>query len=170
MKGILVRDAKPKDLPEVVKINRALQYPKRTDGFLVCRKSVDDLNKLLEVCARFLVADAGGRVVGYLIALDDTKNPGDSEIFSFYASRYTNFIFIDQIGVLPDYQRQGVGRELYEELIKNEKRRILLDIIIEPRNQQSISFHEAIGFKSTGYITPWKNGSKAMVYEFEGKR
>ena len=58
---------------------------------------------------------------------------------------------------------------LYRELVGNEKRGILTDIMIEPGNQQSISFHEAIGFESIGDVIPWKDGSKAIVYEFKGK-
>ena len=94
MEGIAVRDVKSEDFPEIVEINHTLQYPKRTNRFLVCRRSVGDFNNLLRLCARFLVAEIGGKVVGYLIALDDTKDLGYSESSSFYTNKYRNFIFI----------------------------------------------------------------------------
>ncbi len=167
---ILVRNAKLKDLPGVVKVNHSLHYPERKDGFLIQKRPVEEFKKILGICKYFFIAEVGRRVVGYLIVMDETADFLDNEIFSFYVGRYKNFVFIEQIGVLPDYQRRGIGRALYKKLLEIERKRVLVDFMIKPRNSQTISFHKTIGFKSIGDIIHLKNGWKARVYEFKGKR
>jgi uncharacterized protein len=160
---VLIRDAQKEDLDGIVEVNRLSQYNEKANG-LVQQREKEEFQKLLRISKRFIVAKHNGKIVGYLILLDETalyKN----EFFSFYQKKYKNFVFVDQVATHPAHRRKGVARAMYGAFLPLEKKRILLDILIKPRNPESIAFHASLGFKPTGDCIHLKSGMCAEVYE-----
>jgi predicted GNAT superfamily acetyltransferase len=80
----------------------------------------------------------------------------DSVNFTWFAQRYERFIYLDRVVVDPAHHGQGLGRALYEEVITRaqsimpEAEQFCLEVNLRPRNDQSLAFHEALGFTEIG--------------------
>jgi predicted GNAT superfamily acetyltransferase len=80
----------------------------------------------------------------------------DSVNFSWFAERYQNFIYLDRVVVDPAFQGCGLGRAMYEEVIARAAREMpaaeqfCLEVNLRPRNDQSLGFHERLGFAEVG--------------------
>ena len=58
------------------------------------------------------------------------------------------FIYLDQISILPEFQRKGVGTALLNKILENVREPIVAFIVELPlTNKASIYWHEANGFK-----------------------
>ncbi|AER19801.1 GNAT family N-acetyltransferase [Streptococcus suis] len=87
------------------------------------------LQKALEHSLLVLAAVDGERLVGLLRAVGD----GDS------------IVFIQDILVLPTYQRQGIGRQLLEQAVTHFPGIYQLHLLTD-NTEKTRSFYEAIGF------------------------
>jgi len=97
---------------------------------------------------RILVAEAKGRLVGYIIGTIKSSPP---------VLLPPRFGFITDICVTPEWRRTGVGRRLYETLQEWFKERGLniVQLNVAQRNRVSQAFWEEIGFQ--GYMEyMWK--------------
>lgn len=100
--------------------------------------------RLAEVRAQglpYLVAEAGGRVVGYAYAAPYRSRP---------AYRYT---LEDSVYVDRDCAGRGVGRRLLERLVSEAAAcgfRQMIAVIGDSANRPSIALHEACGFARVG--------------------
>lgn len=91
----------------------------------------------------FLVAEAGGRVVGYAYASPYRARP---------AYRYT---LEDSVYVDRDCAGRGVGRQLLDRLVAECVKcgcRQLVAVIGDSANRASIALHEACGFARVGLL------------------
>ena len=167
--SLLVRAASEKDLDGIVKTNRLSLRTEKTNG-LIQERTRREFAKLLAISKYFIVTESNGEIVGYAIILDEDAPYSENEIFSFYPIKYKNFVFIDQVAVRPDHRRKGVAKAMYGRFLSSEKKRVLVDFLVEPRNDESMAFHEAMGFKSIGDFIKLKNGMRAEVYEHSPKK
>jgi uncharacterized protein len=80
----------------------------------------------------------------------------DSVNFTWFAQRYERFIYLDRVVVDPVHHGQGLGRALYEEVIARsqkimpEAEEFCLEVNLRPRNDQSLAFHDRMGFTEVG--------------------
>lgn len=88
--------------------------------------------KALANCETVITAWDGTRLVGLINAIDD----GELTAYSHY------------LCILPDYQGQGIGRELLRQLKQKYKQYLYLILIAE--NEPLIKYYEANGFKQIG--------------------
>lgn len=99
------------------------------------------------------VATIDGRVVAFLFAMRATGRYGN-ENFEWFASRYTNFIYIDRIVVDRAYARRQIGTALYVDLFgfaaRHSVKRVTCEYNIEPPNLASRAFHVSFGFREIG--------------------
>jgi predicted GNAT superfamily acetyltransferase len=163
--SVSVRRATTKDLEGIMEVNVLSMRSGSANG-LIQKRSKEEFEKLLRISKYFIVAESGGEIVGYVVVLDEGAPYPENEIFSFYPKKYKNFVFIDQVAVRPDCRRMGIAEAMYGYFLLTEKKRILVDFLVEPRNHESIAFHEAIGFESIDDFIQLKNGMRAEVYEF----
>lgn len=103
-----------------------------------------------------IVARWGTRILGYLgflYVLDE----GD----------------ICNIGVLPEFQRQGVARGLMRKLIEMAESRGISTIHLEVRagNTRAISLYESVGFQMNGRRLSYYSdtGEDALLYVYQNK-
>lgn len=78
----------------------------------------------------------------------------DNPNFTWLKVRYQRFIYIDRVVVNEAARGQGLARRLYAELEKrvvDEKReRLVCEINLDPPNEASDQFHQALGFSPVG--------------------
>jgi predicted GNAT superfamily acetyltransferase len=142
-----LRDATPQDWPRLLALNSAS----------VAELSPLDeqrLRYILELAERCLVVDSGdGAVAGFAIAVA----PGaeyDSENYKWFGERYERFLYLDRIAVDAACRRQGVGALLYDALEAQAAPfgRMVCDVNIAPRNDASLAFHAARGYREVGQL------------------
>ncbi|HEX9580564.1 MAG TPA: ribosomal protein S18-alanine N-acetyltransferase [Gemmatimonadales bacterium] len=82
-----------------------------------------------------LVAEAGGRIVGYLFSRSAAD---EAEVLN--------------LAVAPEYRRAGLGRRLLETVIDRWKTRGLKRVYLEVRasNEPAQAFYQALGFGPSG--------------------
>jgi predicted GNAT superfamily acetyltransferase len=100
-----------------------------------------------------VVEDEAGDVVAFAIAVA----PGteyDSSNYRWFAERYARYLYLDRIAVDAACRRQGVGARLYDamEQAAAEFERMVCDVNIEPRNDASLAFHAARGYREVGQL------------------
>ncbi|WP_297475112.1 ribosomal protein S18-alanine N-acetyltransferase [Thermococcus sp.] len=122
---VSIRPARLFDIPEVVRIERASfneEYPRGI--FLTFLESNPDT---------FLVAEYGGRVIGYVMGYLRPDMEGH----------------IMSIAVDPEYRRNGIGTalltEVIERLINEGARYIGLEVRVS--NERAIRLYESLGFR-----------------------
>ena len=120
----MIRRFEPKDIPEVLKIERAsFKDPYEMSTFLYLWKVEPE---------GFLVAEVKGKVIGYVMAYSRDE---EGEIVS--------------ISVMPEFRRKGIGRKLMEEAIEYLKGKGVTKVGLEVRkgNEEAIDFYERLGFE-----------------------
>jgi L-amino acid N-acyltransferase YncA len=100
------------------------------------------ISKILEHGFPYIVATIGGVLAGYAYA--SSFRPRDA-----YASTVENSVYVH-----PDFQRNGVGRALMQELIRLTVaggKKAMIAVIADPSNNRaSVALHESLGFDHVG--------------------
>ena len=78
----------------------------------------------------------------------------DSPNYQWVSKRFSNFVYIDRITVLPKFQNEKIGSALYTDLIIFSALEgyddILCEVNIQPANPGSIRFHKRFDFEECG--------------------
>jgi ribosomal protein S18 acetylase RimI-like enzyme len=82
----------------------------------------------------WIVEDAGGRVVGFLVGFISPDHPDEA--------------YIHMVGTSPNHRRSGLGRALYERFFDDARARGARRVraVTWPGNRVSVGFHRAMGF------------------------
>lgn len=141
-----IRDAASADLPEIQGIY-AHHVAHGTASFEEVAPDLVEMTRRYEdVISRglpFVVAESGGRVVGYAYAAPYRQRT---------AYRFT---LEDSVYVAPDSLRGGVGRAALTEVIDRASAlgyRQMIAVIGDSANNPSIRLHEAVGFVRAGRL------------------
>jgi len=114
---------------------------------------LDRLVRLIEISTTALVAHDDAAVAGFCLVLDpDTDYT--SVNYRWFGDRYTNFAYLDRVVVAPEHRGRGVGRALYEHVEADARRAarawFCLEVNLRPRNDESLAFHDRLGFVEVG--------------------
>ena len=142
-----VRPATPQDCPDINEIYR-LAVLTGTGSFEI--EPPDNA----EMARRFEAVVAGG--FPYLVATGGAKVLGFAYANAFRARAAFRYTIEDSIYVAPGNQRDGVGRMLLGELIRQSRDcgfREMIAVIGDSANVASIALHRAFGFKDAGMLT-----------------
>ena len=103
----------------------------------------------------------------YIVALSDGRIVGYAGLWKMFDEGHIN-----NIGVHPDYWRQGIGEQLLLELLVRGRKMGILNFTLEVRasNTGAIKLYEKCGFVSVGerknyYIEPNENAVIMWLYE-----
>ena len=82
----------------------------------------------------YVVDDGDGQLAAFLIGFLSQTDPDEA---------YVHFV-----GVAPERRGEGLGRRLYERFFADARaqQRTRVSCVTSPENQESLSFHEALGF------------------------
>jgi len=83
----------------------------------------------------FVAEDEEGDLVGFLCGFLSQTNADEA---------YVHFV-----GITPDHRGEGLGRTLYERFFDEVRAhgRTVVRCVTSPVNQESVAFHEALGFE-----------------------
>jgi [ribosomal protein S18]-alanine N-acetyltransferase len=134
------------DIENVIAIERAsFRFPWSTRFFL---------DELQVDCARSILAEVDGRIVGYVL-------------FWILAEE----VDIHNIAVHPDFRRQGIGRLLLEQVAAAARRQERLRVTLDVRssNAAAQSLYLSLGFVARGLRKGYysDNGEDALVMALE---
>lgn len=143
---VVIRPATPADLPDIQRI-----YGHHvTTGFASFEEVAPDLAEMtrrytaiVEAGFPYLVAEAGGRVVGYTYCGSYRPRPA-------YRYSVENSVYL-----APESARKGIGRMLLSALIERATalgKRQMVAVIGDSANHGSIGLHTAHGFRMVGVI------------------
>jgi ribosomal protein S18 acetylase RimI-like enzyme len=82
----------------------------------------------------FVAEDEAGELLGFLCGFLSQTNPDEA--------------YIHFVGVSPAHRGEGIGRALYERFFDEVRAegRSVVRCVTSPLNQESVAFHEALGF------------------------
>ncbi len=142
--GLVIRVATVADIPELVRLNADVQQHHIDAEPEIYREPDPEavaawMQKVMST-HEILIAERGGRAVGYLIF-----NEVRREANAFTRAR--SFLLVDQLGV--SERRQGVGRALMEHVQGVARERGLSDVELEVRaaNPSALAFYEALSYQ-----------------------
>jgi ribosomal protein S18 acetylase RimI-like enzyme len=83
----------------------------------------------------FVAEDETGDLVGFVCGFLSQTDPSEA--------------YIHFVGVSPDRRGEGIGRRLYERFFEEvrEAGRAVVRCVTSPANEDSVAFHEALGFE-----------------------
>jgi predicted GNAT superfamily acetyltransferase len=145
---MLLRDYRPEDLPRLHVINEGA-YPG------VASETIEKLGHICDESVIRVIAEIDGEIAGFCLALAAGADY-DSVNFLWFGERYGDFVYLDRVAVDPAFKRRGVGRAMYAEVERLIAERcptaeqFTLEVNIEPRNDESLAFHHALGFVEVG--------------------
>lgn len=129
-----LRQFEPSDLEQVLHINRMCLPENYTSFFFL------DLHKRFP--ETFLVAEDNGTVIGYIMCRIETGLP------NFKIIGITKKGHVISIAVLPQHQRQGVGRALVQEAMEAMLHYNAKECFLEVRasNTSAVNLYKKMGF------------------------
>lgn len=141
--GVSIRDAELGDGDFILSLNAACM-PAVSD------MSAQDLADISGWAHRVLVAEQGGRRLGFLILI----RPGSaypSDNYAWFEARFPRHLYVDRIAVSGEARGLGVGRALYDEAVRiaeaNGDERVTCEVNEQPPNPESMAFHAKLGFR-----------------------
>jgi predicted GNAT superfamily acetyltransferase len=129
------------DWPAVLALNQASVHE---------LSELDDarLQYVLSFAHRALVAEDSSGVVAFAVAMA----PGaayDSRNYHWFDERFERFLYLDRVAVDTRRRRQGIGARVYDEMETAARAfgRMVCDVNLAPRNDASLGFHQARGYR-----------------------
>lgn len=145
--GPTLRPLTPADASVVLAINEASVHH-------LAPLDEDEYRWFLDVAAIAWGAVIEGEVVGFVFVLD----PGvayASRNYAWFSERYERFAYLDRVAIDERARRRGVGSAIYDAVEADASGRgvpLLLEVNVQPRNDASLAFHEARGFREVGNL------------------
>lgn len=152
-----VRSASERDLPKVQTLLaetwRATYVPfygaEKVEALIAEWHSLEALKKRLKTPrSEFLVADDGKVIAGMA--------------YASMAEKPAKTATLHQLYVHPDFQRQGIGRDLFAEIETCFPDADTLRLEVEPKNVSAIAFYERHGFAKVGEVSNCGGGQSGI--------
>ena len=124
------------------------------ESFLPAVSSVDinQMNRFLRFADYFKSVLINNKISGFLIAIQPGKKY-DSLNYKWFEKKFESFIYVDRIVIGSEFQGQGIGKVLYNDLQSYASKKtniITCEVNIKPSNEGSMIFHQKYGFKKVG--------------------
>jgi uncharacterized protein len=142
---LAIRDVQEHDLDAVLAVNNGAG-----EGILPMSKA--QLRHFYDIADYFRVADVGGRLAGFLIALREDADH-DSPNFLWFRERFPRFLYVDRIVIARNNRRHGLGRVFYSDVQSYAEVRVpqlTCEVFLEPRDAATLLFHGSFGFHEVG--------------------
>ncbi|GGK01406.1 acetyltransferase [Pilimelia anulata] len=132
------------DAPAILALNAA-HLP------MVSALDAGRLARFRDEWGRVDVLDAGGAFAGFVVTVE-SGTTYDSVNYAWFAQRFDRFLYLDRIVVHPDFRRRGLAGLAYDgvEARAAAYGRLTLEVNLIPRNDPSLAFHDARGYREIG--------------------
>lgn len=97
-----------------------------------------------------IVENLDKQLAGFIMGIESSFEYTKSKNFLWFKERYNDFVYIDRVVIDPKFRINGIASNLYDYLHKKNKKSLTCEVAISPRNEESIIFHEKLGFKKVG--------------------
>ncbi|MFH1090784.1 MAG: GNAT family N-acetyltransferase [Pseudomonadota bacterium] len=136
--GVNVRVMRYEDLKDIIAIDKKVLGQARPE-YWEMKVELAEKHSMAS-----LVAEVGGRVVGFVL--------GDASGWEYGVPETVGWI--DTIGVLPEYQKRGLARELMNEMVANLKKVGVQKIytLVDWRSWDLLKFFHSLGFQKGDMI------------------
>jgi predicted GNAT superfamily acetyltransferase len=107
------------------------------------------------------------KFVGFAFIMD-CKSDYKSLNYKFFKNSFENFLYVDRVAFLEEFQRKGYGTELYNEIYKianNLGFPLCCEVNTIPLNKQSLDFHNKFGFQTLEKV-PFGEKQVAMLSKY----
>ncbi|SOC39485.1 acetyltransferase (GNAT) family protein [Rhizobium subbaraonis] len=157
-----VRTASEGDLPKVSAL--------LAETWHAAYDAIYGADKVSEITAQWhsvaALADRLKRKDSEFVVADDGKTLGGMA-YAAMSKTEPMVAILQQLYVLPQYQRQGIGRDMFAELETCFPDAKVMRAEVEPQNAAAIAFYEAHGFERAGEASARVElpGMPALVYE-----
>lgn len=139
----IIRDAIAADFNSIVELNDLEVHQ-------TSPMDLERLNSLARIACYHRVAVAEDRVIAFLLAMREGV-PYQNDNYSWFASRFQHFIYVDRVVVDTGFARLSIGSRMYRDLFEYAHAKgiksITCEYNIEPPNPASRAFHRKLGFK-----------------------
>lgn len=121
----------------------------------------------------YVAKDKNGNIIGFVTIFrkkydilkvrDSLGNLSfkDDRTKELLLNKGTEFAYLDQISILPEFKRKGVGTAIFQKVIKSIDTPIVAFIVEKPLfNKASIYWHESNGFEFSGISNGEYKGKK----------
>jgi ribosomal protein S18 acetylase RimI-like enzyme len=177
---ITIEPAQFGDEEKICELEKILYFDESKDkedlekhGFLFYKKTPQEYLRFIKSpCELLLAKDEGfivGFILGYPFKIMKEFEPKLKHIPAKFYDSTDNTIYISRLAVYPEYQKSGVGQQLYEELVKRTKATHKTTLICHGpiKNNASTHFFQVKnGFKNIGEFT--NPEIKVGMYEQKG--
>ncbi len=141
-----LRAAEPQDVSRIVELNADVVD-------VTSPMDAERFDTLRALSAHCVVAEKEGDVVGFVLAMEQ-GSPYQNGNYSWFADRLNNFVYIDRVVISKDGQGHGLGRLMYAHVSDAARANgctvICAEMDLDPPNEQSLGFHEKLGFVRLG--------------------
>ena len=142
------------DWPRLLELNRASVRE-------LSELDAQRLRAILSLAHRGLVVDSAGEVVAFALAIA----PGtvyDSRNYRWFGDRFERFLYLDRVVVADGQRRRGLATQLYDAMEGTAASfgRMVCDVNVRPRNDASLAFHGARGYREIGRLA---HGAEKVV-------
>jgi uncharacterized protein len=143
---MLIRDATADDFAQILQLNEAsVQY--------LSPLTAARLQTLHEQSSYHRVVDSNGEIAGFLLAFCE-NTAYDSSNYQWFDKHFKQFLYIDRVVVAKNFQGQGIGNKLYDDIFafarNTQATQITCEFDIDPPNEISRRFHARYGFSEVG--------------------
>jgi uncharacterized protein len=111
------------------------------------------MRHLFEQAAWFLVIEIDGETAGFVVAMAQGADY-DSPNYTWFQSRYEEFVYVDRVVVAPAQRRKGLASRMYREVEHRARARgipvFTCEYNLDPPNETSAAFHARYGFEEVG--------------------
>ena len=112
----------------------------------------------------FRVALHDGDLAAFLVGLRP-GTPYKSPNYLWFCDRYADFAYVDRVAVAAAYRRHGLASRLYDDFaaaMPDTVDVMTCEVNIRPPNDESMRFHERLGFHRVGTQTT-EQGAKEVA-------
>ncbi len=143
--AMVIRDVREHELDSVLALNNAA-------GAGILPLDAEQIAFFWRHAAYFRVAETGGHLAGFLIAL--TPDAGyDSPNFLWFREHYPEFVYIDRIVIAGAHRGAGLGHVFYADVqsfAEVRSPRLACEVFMAPGSNPALLFHGSFGFHEVG--------------------
>ena len=146
---LTIRPALSTDIPAIVAMNMSGRPG-------VSPLAPEMVAETLVSASHVMVADRDGQGVGYVIGYT-ANDVCEGEEFAWFQTHVPQFLYIDQIAVMPTVRRLHIGAQLYAHATfyacTHDIPALVCEVNLDPPNPASLCFHRRLGFLEVGMMT-----------------